>query len=147
MKIQVLGNSDAMARQAARIIAAEALAAVAARDRFVMAVSGGHTPWQMLRTLADESVPWKNVHVVQVDERVAPAGDPDRISRTCGKACLNTPRCRPNKSMPCQWKKRIWKPPLRAMPGSSNKLPVLLRCWTLLIWAWTGWTHGLACAG
>ena len=71
-------DADAVAKQAARIIAAEASAAVAARDRFVMAVSGGHTPWQMLRALADESVPWKNVHVVQVDERVAPAGDPDR---------------------------------------------------------------------
>src|ERR1700739_692177 len=43
-----------------------------------MAVSGGHTPWQMLRALADEDVPWASVHVVQVDERVAPAGDPDR---------------------------------------------------------------------
>jgi 6-phosphogluconolactonase len=78
MKIQVLGNADAVAKQAAKIIAAEASAAVAARHRFVIAVSGGHTPWQMLRALANESVPWKNVHVVQVDERVAPAGDPDR---------------------------------------------------------------------
>jgi 6-phosphogluconolactonase len=32
----------------------------------------------MLRVLAGEKVPWENVHVVQVDERVAPAGDPDR---------------------------------------------------------------------
>jgi 6-phosphogluconolactonase len=51
---------------------------VAARGRFVMAVSGGKTPWQMLRALADEDVPWSGVHVVQVDERIAPAGDPDR---------------------------------------------------------------------
>jgi 6-phosphogluconolactonase len=43
-----------------------------------LAVSGGHTPWQMLRALAREDVPWKGVHVVQVDERIAPAGDPDR---------------------------------------------------------------------
>ena len=35
-------------------------------------------PWQMLRALAREDVPWKGVHVVQVDERIAPAGDPDR---------------------------------------------------------------------
>lgn len=78
MKIQVLADSDAVAKQAAKIIAAEAVAAVAARGRFVIAVSGGHTPWLMLRALADEPVPWKNLHVVQVDERVAPAGDPDR---------------------------------------------------------------------
>src|SRR5262245_26496720 len=32
----------------------------------------------MLRALADEDVPWKGVHVFQVDERVAPDGDPDR---------------------------------------------------------------------
>jgi 6-phosphogluconolactonase len=32
----------------------------------------------MLRALADQQVPWQNVHLVQVDERVAPAGDPDR---------------------------------------------------------------------
>jgi 6-phosphogluconolactonase len=43
-----------------------------------MAVSGGHTPWQMLRAFASENVPWKSVDLVQVDERIAPAGDPDR---------------------------------------------------------------------
>jgi 6-phosphogluconolactonase len=43
-----------------------------------MAVSGGHTPWIMLRALAGEDVPWSAVHVVQVDERVAPEGHPDR---------------------------------------------------------------------
>ena len=33
---------------------AEAAAAVAARGQFVMAVSGGRTPWIMLRALANE---------------------------------------------------------------------------------------------
>jgi 6-phosphogluconolactonase len=78
MKIEILTDADTVARKAAEIIAAEARAAVAARGHFVMAVSGGHTPWQMLRALAHEDVPWEGVHVVQVDERVAPAGDPER---------------------------------------------------------------------
>ena len=78
MKIQVLTDADSVAKAAAKIIAAEARAAVAARGRFIMAVSGGRTPWQMLRDLANEKVPWAEVHVVQVDERVAPAGGPDR---------------------------------------------------------------------
>jgi 6-phosphogluconolactonase len=78
MKMQVLADSDAVAEQAAKVIAAEASAAVAARGRFILAVSGGRTPWQMLRVLANEPVPWKCVQVVQVDERVAPAGDPGR---------------------------------------------------------------------
>jgi len=78
MRIEVLADSDAVAKKAAALIAAEALDAVAARGRFVMAVSGGHTPWVMLRALAEEDVPWKNVHIFQVDERVAPGGHADR---------------------------------------------------------------------
>ena len=78
MEIRVLPDADAVAREAAVFIAREAGSAVADRGRFIMAVSGGRTPWQMLRLLADEKVPWKGVHVVQVDERVAPAGHPDR---------------------------------------------------------------------
>ena len=78
MKIEVLPDVDAVAQKAAAMIAAEARAACDLRGRFIMAVSGGRTPWAMLRALAGEKLPWERVHVVQVDERVAPAGDPDR---------------------------------------------------------------------
>jgi 6-phosphogluconolactonase len=78
MKMEVFADGEATARAAARFIAAEAVAAVAARGQFVMAVSGGRTPWIMLRELANEDLPWEHVHVVQVDERVAPAGHADR---------------------------------------------------------------------
>jgi len=78
MEIRILADADAVAADAARLIAAEARAAVASRGRFVVAVSGGRTPWRMLRALAGEDVPWAGVHVVQVDERIAPAGDPNR---------------------------------------------------------------------
>src|SRR5258707_2988503 len=78
MKTEVFLDADSVALEAAKLIAKVARDAVAARGKFVMAVSGGHTPWIMLRDLASEDVPWNAVHVVQVDERVAPAGDPDR---------------------------------------------------------------------
>ena len=78
MKLEVFDNDEAVAKAAAATIAADARAAVAARGRFIMAVSGGKTPWVMLRALAGEQVPWKDVHVFQVDERIAPPGDPDR---------------------------------------------------------------------
>jgi 6-phosphogluconolactonase len=78
MKIDVLPDADAVARHAASFIAAAARIADKAHGRFTIAVSGGHTPWQMLRGLASEEVPWPRVHVFQVDERIAPAGDPDR---------------------------------------------------------------------
>jgi 6-phosphogluconolactonase len=78
MNIEVLDSVDSVAHRAAAVIAADARAAVTERGRFVMAVSGGNTPWAMLRALGAEDVPWPDVHVVQVDERVAPAGHPDR---------------------------------------------------------------------
>jgi len=78
MRIELFSDEQSTARAAAKFVAAEAAAAVAARGQFVMAVSGGRTPWIMLRALGNEEVPWKRIHVVQVDERLAPAEHPDR---------------------------------------------------------------------
>lgn len=78
MQMEILTDAEAVARKAAAIIAAEARSATATRGRFTFAVSGGHTPWLMMRALADEDVPWQSMHVFQVDERIAPAGDADR---------------------------------------------------------------------
>jgi 6-phosphogluconolactonase len=78
MKIDVLADADSVARAAASMIAEKARSGVAARGRFIMAVSGGRTPRMMLRALSNQDMPWEKVHVVQVDERVAPAGHQDR---------------------------------------------------------------------
>ena len=87
MKIEVLADVESVARHAAEVIAGEAGAAVKARGRFTVAISGGRTPWLMLRALSSLDVPWKHVHVLQVDERIAPAGHPDR-NLTHLRACL-----------------------------------------------------------
>jgi 6-phosphogluconolactonase len=78
MKLEVFDDADSVARAGASVIAAESRAAVASRGLFTLAVSGGHTPWIMLRALAGEDVPWARVNLFQVDERVAPDGHPDR---------------------------------------------------------------------
>jgi 6-phosphogluconolactonase len=78
MKLEVFDDADSVARAGASTIAAEARAAVASRGLFTLAVSGGHTPWIMLRALAGEDVPWASVNLFQTDERVAPEGHPDR---------------------------------------------------------------------
>jgi hypothetical protein len=54
MEIKILASVEAVAREGAAIIAAAARVAVAGRGRFVPAVSGGQTPWLMLRDLAGE---------------------------------------------------------------------------------------------
>ncbi len=108
MKVEVLPDATAVAARAARLVAAEARGAVAARGRFVLAVSGGRTPWQMLRALAGEDVPWQAVDLFQVDERVAPAGHPDRNLRHL----LETPIA------------AVRPPPrLHAMPVEDRDLP------------------------
>jgi len=78
MNIEVFDDANSVARAAAAAIAADTRAAIATRGRFALAVSGGHTPWIMLRALAGEDIPWAGVHVCQVDERVAPDGHTDR---------------------------------------------------------------------
>lgn len=78
MKIEVYDDDQAVSQKAALVIAKDVRDAVAARGRFVMALSGGRTPWMTLRVLADVDLPWDKIHIVQVDERIAPDGDKDR---------------------------------------------------------------------
>jgi len=78
MKMEVIEDADAAALRAAAFIAEKAREAATVRGRFIVAVSGGRSPWAMLRAFADERVPWEKIHVVQVDERVAPEGHADR---------------------------------------------------------------------
>lgn len=59
---------------------------ITARGRCVLALSGGPGPRGMLRLLAAETLPWQELHVLQVDERVAPAGDPARNLTAIEKA-------------------------------------------------------------
>ena len=77
-RVEVLPDADAVAKRAAAHVAERARAAVADHGRFTFAVSGGRTPWAMFADLEDEDEPWNHTSIYQVDERVAPAGDPDR---------------------------------------------------------------------
>jgi 6-phosphogluconolactonase len=129
MKIEVCADADAVALEAAKLIGKVAREAVAVRGKFVMAVSGGKTPWIMLRDLAHEDVPWKGMHVVQVDERVAPEGDADRNLTHLRESLLEHAPLRPEQihAMPveatnleaaCEWYAQV----LKTLAGSP---PVL----------------------
>jgi len=97
--------------------------AVAARGRFVMAVSGGRTPWQLLRAWREKTCPGKGVHVVQVDERIAPAGDPrPEPHATCAEACSKMRRCRPKNLRHAGRGERPRKPPLKPTSARCKQL-------------------------
>ena len=78
MKLDALSDAAAVAQSGALLIREELLRAVASRGRATLALSGGKTPFPMLRHLAEQTLPWDRIDVIQVDERVAPDGDEDR---------------------------------------------------------------------
>ena len=74
----VLPDAAAVSKAAAEHVAKAARDAVAERGVFSMAVSGGRSPWAMFADLAELDMPWESVELYQVDERIAPEGDPLR---------------------------------------------------------------------
>jgi 6-phosphogluconolactonase len=75
--VTVRAGEDLAAR-AADLVEKWAHAAVDDHGEFSFAVSGGRTPWAMFADLVHRDLPWAAVTIYQVDERVAPDGDPDR---------------------------------------------------------------------
>src|SRR4051812_9719828 len=78
MKIDVLDDPASVATHAANWIARRMRDAVRRRGGCRVAVSGGTTPAPMFDALAAMELPWRDVHLFQVDERIAPDGDADR---------------------------------------------------------------------
>jgi 6-phosphogluconolactonase len=78
LRAEFLPDPAAVAERAAEQIARVARDAVSERGRCALAFSGGTTPSLAFRALASKDVPWDRVHLFQVDERVAPSGDPER---------------------------------------------------------------------
>ncbi len=79
IELEVCADEKAAARRAAELIAAAGAAAVAERNVFSLAMSGGRTPWAMLAILGEiDEMPWPNAELFQVDERLASPGSEDR---------------------------------------------------------------------
>ena len=78
MDVRVADDAAGAADAAARFVARRLRDAVRRRGSASIAVSGGSTPAVMFDVLSTLDVPWASVLVFQVDERIAPDGDPDR---------------------------------------------------------------------
>lgn len=104
MKIEIFPDAAAASQRAADCIAESMLACVTERGRFVMALSGGAEPWQAFRMLASKDLPWSSVHVLQVDERVVPAGHTDRNDTHLRESLIDRVRIPPDQmhSMPVE---------------------------------------------
>ncbi len=79
MNVEILVDGEALAQRAVDHLVRAAAQAIDERGQFVWAVSGGSTPRRMLQLLSERrDLDWSRTHLFQVDERVAPDGDPDR---------------------------------------------------------------------
>jgi 6-phosphogluconolactonase len=76
--VEAVPDGEAAARRAAELIVAAGREAIGERGEFALALSGGKTPWRMVELLAASDLDWSRTRAFQVDERIAPAGDPDR---------------------------------------------------------------------
>ena len=78
MDLIVKPTSQSAARALAGRVTVAARRAMGERGVFNLALSGGSTAPELFRALVETEVFWGRVNVFQVDERVAPDGDPDR---------------------------------------------------------------------
>ena len=78
MQVEIVASPEQLAQRTAEVLAQQIRDCVDRRGRCLMAVSGGTEPWRAFRCLAKLPVPWHALHVLQVDERAAPAGHPER---------------------------------------------------------------------
>lgn len=89
MNVEILADGEALAERAVEVLLAAAAVAIDERGLFVWAVSGGTTPRRMLELLSERSeLDWSRTHLFQVDERLAPDGDPDRNATMLDQALL-----------------------------------------------------------
>jgi 6-phosphogluconolactonase len=76
--LRVLPDPTELADAACAYVLASAHAAIAARDRFTLVLTGGSTPKLLYQKLAQHSeLPWDKVEILFGDERAVPPDDKD----------------------------------------------------------------------
>jgi len=92
-EIIICHDADDLSRKAAEQFAASAKAAVSARGRFSVALSGGSTPKALYALLATDEfrsqLPWPQVHLFWGDERCVPPDHAESNFRMVGEALLS----------------------------------------------------------
>lgn len=90
--LQVLDDTQALAQAAAEQFIEASIEAIQERGRFLVALSGGATPEETYRRLAEPGlatqVSWRNVHLFWGDERCVPSDHPDSNYRMARKALI-----------------------------------------------------------
>jgi 6-phosphogluconolactonase len=87
--IEILPDKAALVDRSLELVLAAATQAIAERGRFTIALSGGSTPQPLYEKLAEQTLPWDQVHVFWGDERYVAADHPDSNQRMARLAWLD----------------------------------------------------------
>lgn len=92
-KIEILSNSEKLAQRTLDIFVAETKKALANKESFFVALSGGSTPKRFFELLGTQpqtkDLPWKKIHLFWVDERYVPITSPENNYKLAADAFLN----------------------------------------------------------
>lgn len=91
MKTEIFPLAEQVAARAAAYLEQVIREALTQQKSFSLAISGGRTPWEMLKILSKVDLPWQRINLFQVDERVAPDGHPERNLTQLFQAIAGTP--------------------------------------------------------
>jgi 6-phosphogluconolactonase len=101
IRLEVLPDPDAAAARVAALVEESVNRVVTGGGRFAWAVSGGEGPDSMFRRVGALELPWSSIDTWQVDERIAPLGDPDR-NRTRQERAFPSPALEGIRWMPVE---------------------------------------------
>jgi 6-phosphogluconolactonase len=91
MKTEIFPHAEQVAVRAAAYLEQLIRETLTHQKSFSLAISGGRTPWEMLKLLSKADLPWQRINLFQVDERVAPDGHSDRNLTQLFQAIAGTP--------------------------------------------------------
>ena len=87
--IEVLPTQTELIDRSLQIILDKLQTAIAERDQFTIALSGGSTPKPLYEAIAAQDLPWDKIHVFWGDERYVPPTHPDSNEGMARQAWLN----------------------------------------------------------
>ncbi len=88
-RVEVLADKPALIQRCLELILEKLHAAIAERGRFTLALSGGSTPKPLYEAMAQQDLPWDQIHVFWGDERYVPPDHPDSNEGMARAAWLN----------------------------------------------------------
>ncbi|ANV83790.1 6-phosphogluconolactonase [Picosynechococcus sp. PCC 7003] len=87
--LEILDDKPELIKRALRIVMGRIEEAIALRGVCTIALAGGSTPKPLYEKLAEQSLPWAQLHIFWGDERYVPADHPDSNQRMARLAWLN----------------------------------------------------------